>query len=1004
MVKQEWVNHRYRLHQVLGAGGMGIVYRATDVLHGEDIVLKRVIRSDHANISQSQSLDARLSLIHEFKMLASLRHPHIIGVLDFGFDADQLPRTPYYTMRLLRDAQTIVEAGLDLSQTQRTQLLLDALQALEYLHQRKILHRDIKPHNLLVELDGDAWRVQLLDFGLSQFDEDGDSTEIKGTLTYMAPELLRGQKPSPASDIYAMGMIAYEMLTGTYPFNQNNMTTLIQEILHTAVDLDVFEEERVRDLFDRWLTKDPQARFQDVRSLMVDFCQAFNVRLPVESEELRDSMLQTGRFVGRDDDLMQLTTALKRAMQRQGSLWLVGGESGVGKSRLVDELRTRALVTEYEAQSVLSLRGQNVEGSAVPYAAWREPVRQLALYAPFTPLQASILKAIAPDLPRLLKQDVHDAPAMEGKGAVQRLAETLVEVLRRVPQPILITLEDLHWAEEDLVLLQKVAPFLATLPVLVVASYRDDEAPQLHEQLPTAQRITLKRLSSSATHDLLSSILGDVPDEMTDVIHRESEGNALFIVEALRTMAENSDHLHNILSMTLPQALFAEGIETVMQGRFARTPQWAHRLMRYAALIGRDLQLPLLKVLIEAQGLHVDLDEWLTVGANRAILEQIDGQWRFTHDKLRTAVARTADDAPIMHRHIAQAIESLSAGDVTLASRLAYHWREAGDSERELYALREASMQITRIGALDRALGYQRRIMMLVSEMDDQAEVARAYFGLGRTLRWLGQLEEAGEYLEQGITLAREVKAPYALASALKEMAIILSWRGDYETATRYLEESLTISVPNGYKAITISNYYRLGTNALTHDKKDEAEMYFQKGIDASLEDDNLALLCTGYVNMGTVAAARKDNEKARHLFQESIRVAEQVGYKLVIGAAYLNLGLMEVEQELLTEGESNLRRSLQIFDEINSMPYAVASLVGLGEFYCRQGDVERGLSLAYLGGHHASASDEELLHAQRIKAMVADKLDEATLERFWLAGAEQDVMRVIQAEIAISP
>lgn len=136
--------------------------------------------------------------------------------------------------------------------------------------------------------------------------------------------------------------------------------------------------------------------------------------------------------MGRQAELQQLTTALQDTIAGNGSAWLVGGESGVGKSRLLEELRTVGLV-----EGALVLRGQAVEGGGLPYQLWRDPLRRLVLSVALSDLEAGVLKPIVPDISTLLERDVPDAPELAGEAGQQRLAVTIADVIKRQPQPLL---------------------------------------------------------------------------------------------------------------------------------------------------------------------------------------------------------------------------------------------------------------------------------------------------------------------------------------------------------------------------------------------------------------------------------------------------------------------------------------------------------------------------------------------------------------------------------------
>src|SRR5258708_30804610 len=146
------IGHRYYLSNLLGAGGMGSVYRALDRLTGQSVALKRVTAApDQLQFgTQDESSDLRVALAREFAALSSLKHPHIISVLDYGFEEDG---QPYFTMDLLENAQPLNIAAENQPLDARINLLAQMLQALAYLHRRGILHRDLKPGNVLVAND-----------------------------------------------------------------------------------------------------------------------------------------------------------------------------------------------------------------------------------------------------------------------------------------------------------------------------------------------------------------------------------------------------------------------------------------------------------------------------------------------------------------------------------------------------------------------------------------------------------------------------------------------------------------------------------------------------------------------------------------------------------------------------------------------------------------------------------------------------------------------------------
>ena len=434
-----FVSQRYQLLDKLGSGGMGSVFKARDRLNGQMIALKRVLVPE--NVPNEAALTLRLmteqirtALADEFQALASMHHPHVIQVLDYGFDQDH---QPFFTMNLIDKARTVLEAGRDQPLEARCQLIIQMAEALAYLHRRGMIHRDLKPDNALVTTESN---VKLLDFGLATLSEGQEHSDtIVGTLAYMAPEILRGGLASTASDFYALGVIAYELFTGHHPFSTDSASELVMAVLSQKIDVEnAGVDPELTYILSRLLESDPEQRYEDAYEIIADLSAALRQPVPVESIEIRESYLQAARFVGRETELAHLTGALNKIfLDGEGSSWLIGGESGVGKSRLLDELHTRGLV-----KGALVLRGQAVQGGGVSYQLWRDPIRRLLLTLEIEALDAGILKEIIPDMDQLLGNPVAEVAEVSGAANQERLLTTIVSLFQRLRSPVLLLIEE----------------------------------------------------------------------------------------------------------------------------------------------------------------------------------------------------------------------------------------------------------------------------------------------------------------------------------------------------------------------------------------------------------------------------------------------------------------------------------------------------------------------------------------------------------------------------------
>ena len=696
---------RYQLINELGRGGMGTVYRALDRLTGRVVTLKR-LRILDAPSAEASLAEARLTLAREFRLLASLRHPNIVSVLDYGFDQD---RMPFFTMDLEENALTIVEAGHGQPLAVQVDLLVQTLRALVYLHRHGIIHRDLKPGNVIVVDD----QVKVLDFGLSIYHDAVETRDGQwaGTLLYMAPEVLRGDPVTHRADLYALGMIAYELFVGTYPFAGSDPPDLPGHILNTPLPRAAHElDERVRPVLARLLAKQPTDRYGSAAEVVGALAAALGQPLAVETVATRESLLQAAPLVGRGDELARFMAVLRDAALGNGSAWLVGGESGVGKSRLLDEVRTRALV-----EGMTVLRGHSLSQAGGPYHVWSDVVSALALRVTLGDDEAAVLRAIVPDIARLVGRELPEAPAVDLEAAQARLLLTVEELLRRQPGPVVLILEDLQWAgSESLKMLSWMARVAPSLPLVLLGTYRDDEAPALPNMVEGADALRLRRLNAEEIATLGELMIGPAArrPELVSFLERETEGIPFFIVEVVRALAESARGLERIADTALPERVVSGGMQRVVRRRLNRVPPAALAALKSAAVAGPAVDALLLKAI------HPELipDEWVAQCVAAAVLEVRDQRWCFAHDKLREQLLGDLSPASLrqLHREVAEALERLYADRADLFTALAHHWRQAGDAERETDYAYRAGMLALQSGACREAVEHLSRALVLL--------------------------------------------------------------------------------------------------------------------------------------------------------------------------------------------------------------------------------------------------------------------------------------------------
>jgi predicted ATPase len=523
----------------------------------------------------------------------------------------------------------------------------------------------------------------------------------------------------------------------------------------------------------------------------------------------------------------------------------------VGKSRLADELRTLALV-----KGALVLQGQAVSEGGSPYHPWREVLRQLALATDLEEEEASVLKALVPDIGALHGRDVCDAPPLDPQSAQIRLFKVVTEVLRRqcASQPVVVILEDLQWlGSNSLALLERLVLIVSESSVLMIGNYRDDERPHLPDDLPGMRVLKLERLSEGGIAELSESMVGAVgrQRQVVDLLQRETEGNPFFLVETVRALAEEAGQLDRIATMTLPEVVFAGGVQEVIRRRLNRVPVEAQPLLPLAAVAGRELDLDVLRMVAP----DVDLGMWLTTCADVAVLDVQGGQWRFAHDKLRQGVldGLSEDARPGVHRRVAEAIEITSPDLSERIVALAHHWAMAGDAAKELHYAALAGQQalensanVEAVQHLSRAIellqplpgtperigqelqlqiglcsasvaiqGYSApevkqaftRAHELCKAMGQSPQLVPALFGLFSFYNVSGDQWTARELAERIMDLAQAqpVKDPVALIAAHWTNGCVLVTSGEPAPARVHLEQAIALYDPQQHRDLAFT-------------------------------------------------------------------------------------------------------------------------------------------------------------------------------------------------------
>src|SRR6202162_3601907 len=261
---------RYEIVEELGRGAMGVVYKANDPVIGRTVAVKTIKLSAEGSGLTRPELLARFQT--EARAAGVLTHPNIVVV----FDAGEEDGLYYITMELVegRSLQALIDDGQSFPLPRVLRIMEQACSALQFAHERNVVHRDIKPANLM--LTGDD-TVKVSDFGTAkilQFGTVQQTAHVMGTPSYMSPEQVKGRAVDGRSDIFSLGVMLYEMVTGEKPFPGQSITTVIYKIVNEEPvppkQVDPAIHPGINAVVMKSLVKEPETRYQSCRELLED--------------------------------------------------------------------------------------------------------------------------------------------------------------------------------------------------------------------------------------------------------------------------------------------------------------------------------------------------------------------------------------------------------------------------------------------------------------------------------------------------------------------------------------------------------------------------------------------------------------------------------------------------------------------------------------------------------------------------------------------------------------
>jgi eukaryotic-like serine/threonine-protein kinase len=916
------IDGKYRVEASIGRGATGAVYRATQLNLRRAVAIKIVRREALARPAVVERFE------REALTIARLKHPSIITIHDFGVAPDV---GVYIVMEFLegRSLRSELNARGPLPVDEALAFTASICSAAAAAHRTGVIHRDLKPDNIFLEASQNGPLLKVLDFGIAKLvdgllESSTTAATFLGTAAYASPEQCEGDRLDARSDIYSIGCILFEMVTGRAPFVADGVRSLLKKHILQHPSPPSRYVQGIPDALDavvlKALAKDPSLRYQtaaDVEAALEfvprDGAPAV-ARPPLRSRSREGSSslptidgdrLGTGsrsgtvRVIGRRRELGEFERRLELAREGECHGVFVAGGAGVGKSRLVDEFERIA-----RERNAVVLRGRLAEtDGGLGYDGFYEAIEAyLSMrpeasedFADLTPELVTLFPVLAELEPVRTMQSLVSAvpdPALR-TGAVELLARTFARIASR--ERLVLAFEDLHLAGSSVEALYAIVRRLASMPALVVATYRPTEVARSRplgaviDALRGDRRFAFFELEPLAPAEVRALAettleLGTLTPELEQDLYEATGGDPFLTTELVRAAtAARRLTLDDTGVWHFEGGSFAEdvpdSVRRAVADRLDKLHEQARSALGAASVLGRSFEYDDLAAFADGTEIETAIERLV---AERFLREErrLQGdRFVFVSGAVHAAVYSSLPKRTRrgLHRRFAEILERRAAGRMDRArARLVEHYRRGEDGPKTV----EHAVELARsaLGTFDGALaesaartalefldgddfdgqGRARKLLAEALEMcgrpldalselqaavlafrkAGRADLAIEAMAAAAALAWGSHfVDEAKRWLERGLGAA-EAAGEHAALEHLLELGLrIANLGGDRELADRFAEESKRLASPGGRRGDPAPGPSRWGA---VHMPVDVGPRTLEPYVSGSLYDDDM--------------------------------------------------------------------------------------------------------------------------------------------------------------------
>jgi non-specific serine/threonine protein kinase len=937
------LNQRYRLDRELGRGGMGAVFQ------GYDTLLKRVVAVKLLIAAQLDE-QAKNDLLAEARAVAQLNHPNIVSVFDAGESED----VPFVVMEFMSGASLHETPPGSVEAAVRSAMQICA--ALQEAHQHGIIHRDLKPENVIAAGNG---LVKLSDFGLAHSLDESLTSEssLSGTLAYLSPEQALGKPLDGRTDLYALGVMLYEFVTGQLPFNADDPVALIGQHLNQrpAPPVELAEDlsPELQDIILKLMAKEPQDRY-DSAAQAQDALQAYldEQQLSAHARVLHNIPLDLTSFIGRENEVEQV-----RELMRTNRLLTLTGVGGTGKTRLAlqaarglledfhDGVWVVELSTIFEPEQVLrAIAGTldiRVSGNRSLMEALQDYLRPRQLLLVLDNCE-HLIRACSEAAGQLLANSPELKIMATSRESLGLAGERNFHVpSMHLPGDGSDLNEASVWQIESMQLFRDRA-----------LNVKPDFCPD-DSQTRAAARICARLDGIPLAIELAAARVRVMPVE--EIAARLSDrfrlltGGSRTAIPRQQTLEALIDWSYDLL--TEPEKVLLRRLSIFAGG-------WT---LSMAEAVCSNEQLPQFEImdiltrLVDKSLVNSDtrrdearfnmLETIRQYARNKLIQSGESGQLRDRHlstlSKLSDRIAPQLWQTDQVHW-----MDRLEEEHDNIRAALEWSLCEGCEKEHVMLGVHLADnvflFWLVR-GYWSECLDWMRKLQAHPEVKNAQdIDVIRLVYSIGFIIKEMGDLHAARDSFEQALTMARAAQDQRSQGYALLGLGEVAMMERFLEPAKAYIDESLAIfralNEPLGI-ALTLSR-----KGGLASDSKgdyEEAKKYYQENLKICRDVGHILGIAGTLMALGRIEMYHGDAEIGRGYLQESLSIFRESRDKSGIAGALSAIGYADLYADNLESSRESYEEVLRINRELRSSPGIGSALIALGEIHRWQGNYD---------------------------------------------------------------